>query len=197
VLKRFVEHMKTNPNVRFVTATDLLRIYESPVARVSDRKAVAESLARSITFANIQGQMLSPADMLLVLLNLEPAIVDGPTAHGTTTYTSSSIPAPAFKKTVADVADFIRRNHRLPSEAFVGADTLSLPDFAATLAGSVLDPAKEVTVRRGNVQFESYFANDPHKPFDWIIHAEGFDGAHLLDLGRLQGWTLKPAVLVH
>src|SRR5690348_2635948 len=33
ILKRFVEHMKKNPNVRFVTATDLLRIYEGPLPR--------------------------------------------------------------------------------------------------------------------------------------------------------------------
>jgi hypothetical protein len=197
VLKRFVEHMKANSNVRFVTATDLPRIYESPSVRASNRKAVAESLARGITFAKIQGQMLSPADMLLILLNLEPAVVDGPTTRGTTTYASASIPASAFGRTMADVADFVRRNHRLPNEAFVGADTLSLPDFAATLAGSVLDRGKEVRLRRGELQFESYFATDPHKPFDWIIHPEGFDGGHLLDLGRLQGWTLKPAVLVH
>lgn len=44
-------------------------------------------------------------------------------------------------------------------------------------------------------KFEGYFAKDPRKPFDWVIHREGFDGTHLLDLGRLQGWTLKPAVL--
>jgi hypothetical protein len=189
--------MKANPNVRFVTATDLLRIYEGPLARIRDRKAVAECLARSITFAEVQGQMLSPADMLLVLLDLEPAIVDGPTARGTTTYTKASIPISAFQRTVDDVADFIRRNRRLPNEAFVGADTLSLPDFAATLASSLLYPGEEVRVRHGDVSFESYFAQDGHKAFDWVIHPERFDGSHLLDLGRLQGWTLKPAVLVH
>jgi len=189
--------MKANSSVQFVTATDLLRIYQRPLNRVSDRKAVAESLLRGIVFAEVHGRMQSPADMLLVLLNLEPAIVDGPTARGTTTYKGPTISAPTWARTVADVADFIRRNRRLPSEAFVGADTLSLPDFAATLAGSVLHPGEEARIRRGNSQFESYFATDPHKPFDWIIHPEGFDGARLLDLGRLQGWTLKPAVLVH
>jgi hypothetical protein len=189
--------MKKNPNVRFVTATDLLRIYEGPLPRVTDRKATAEALSRGIAFAEVQDRMQSPADMLLVLLGLDPAIVDGPTARGETTYRSDSILASAFEKTVADVADFIRRNQRLPNNAFVGAYTLSLPDFAATLAGSVLNPGDEVRVEHGNIQFESYFAKDPHKPFDWIIHPEGFDGGHLLELGRLQGWTLKPAVLVH
>jgi hypothetical protein len=197
VLRRFVEHMKANPNVRFVTATDLLRIYENPLVPIRDRKAVSECLVRGITFAEVQGQMLSPADMLLVLLGLEPAIVDGPTTQGTTTYTGASIPISAFQRTVDDVADFIRHHRRLPPEAFVGADTLSLPDFAVTLASSLLHPGEEVRVRQGDVSFESYFAQDGHKAFDWVIHPERFDGSHLLDLGRLQGWTLKPAVLVH
>jgi hypothetical protein len=195
VLRRFVEHMKTNPNVRFVTAADLLRIYKNPVARVSDRKAVAGSLSRGIVFADVRGEMMSPCDMLLVLLGLEPVIVDGPTAHGSTSYTGTSIPASTFARTIDDVAGFIRWNRRLPSEAFVGADTLSLSDFAATLAGSALNPSEQISIRRGDIQFESYFAKDPRKPFDWVIHPEGFDGSHLLDLGRLQGWTLKPAVL--
>ncbi len=194
VLRAFVEHMKTNPNVRFVTASDLLKLYGTPQSRVVDRKAVAESLNRGIVFAEVQGQMLSPADMLLQLLGLSSAVVDGPTAHGASNYAGASVPALVFEKIVADVSDFIRRNHRLPAEAFVGADTLSLADFTATLAGSVLNPGKDVTVRRGNIQFEEYFASDSRKPFDWVIHKEGFDGAHLLDLGRLQGWTLKPAL---
>ena len=197
VLRRFVEHMKAHPGVRFVTATDLLRIYESPLARIRDRKAVAECLARGITYAEVQGQVLSPADMLLVLLDLEPAIVDGPTARGMTTYTQASIPISEFQRTVHEVADFIRRNHRLPNEAFIGADTLSLPDFAATLASSLLEPGQGIRIRPGNVQFESYFAKDTDKAFDWVIHPERFDGTPLLNLGRLQGWTLKPAVLVH
>jgi hypothetical protein len=72
---------------------------------------------------------------------------------------------------------------------------LSLADFAATLAGSVLSPAADVPVIRGRIEFERYFATDPYNPFNWIIHPKGFSGAHLLELGRLQGWTLKPARL--
>lgn len=195
VLRRFVEHMKSNPDVRFVTATDLLRLHGDPLPRPVDRKAVADSLSRSIVFAEVQGQVLSPADMLLMLLNLEPATVDGPTAHGSTTYSAASIPAAPFAIAVADAAAFIRRNHRLPNEAFIGAETLSLPDFAATLAGSILNPGPQIQVRRGNIAFESYFGKDPRKAYDWVIHPQGFDGTNLLDLARLQGWTLKPAVL--
>ena len=73
--------------------------------------------------------------------------------------------------------------------------TLSLADFAATLAGSV-DGGEVVKVVHGNIAFDRYFATDGRKSYNWIIHPDGFNGAPLLDLGRLQGWTLKPAQLI-
>lgn len=195
VLRRFVQHMKAQPAVRFVTAQDLPGFYENPAAKVVDRKQVAAHLSRRIVFGEIQGQMLSPSDMLLALLEVKPQIVDGPTGPGTTTYSKPTIPVAAFRIAAADSADFVRRFHRLPNEVFVGSETLSLADFAATLAGS-MDGGGEVKVIRGNIEFDRYFASDGRKPFNWVIHPEGFNGLPLLELGRLQGWTLKPARLI-
>jgi len=195
VLRKFVHHMKAQPGVRFVTAKDLLTLYKPavPVTAV-DRKLAAEKLAGSIGFAEVQGQSLSAADMLLALLDVKAQTVDGPTAQGSTTYSKGMIPAPAFQVAVKDAAEFVRRFHRLPNQVFIGAESLSLADFAATLAGSASGGA-EVKVARGRIGFDSYFSTDGKRSFNWVIHPEGFDGGPLLDLGRLQGWTLKPARL--
>ena len=194
VLRHFVHHMKAQTGVRFVTPQDLLGLYGNPVAKPADRKLAAAHLSQHIVFGEIQGLMLSPAEMLLTLLDVKLQMVDGPTAPGTTTYSKPTIPAAAFHRSTADAADFIRRFHRLPNEVFVGSDTLSLGDFAATLARSI-DQGDAVNVVHGNIEFDRYFASDGRKPFNWIIHPEGFNGAPLLELGRLQGWTLKPAQL--
>ena len=194
VLRRFVQHMKARPGVRFVTAQDLFGLYGDGVPKPVDRKSAAAHLRRSISFGEIGGQMLSPVEMLVALLDLSPGYVDGPTAPGITTYGKLVITAADFRKATADASDFIRRFGRLPNEVFVGSDTLSLPDFAATLAGS-LDGQGEVKLVRGKVEFDLYFASDGRKPFNWVIHPENFDGEPLLALGRLQGWTLKPARL--
>lgn len=195
VLRRFVQHMKSQADVHFVSVKDLLGMYQAAVPRSVDGKAVGRQLREKIVFAEVQGQMLSPADMVVALLGLEPQVVDGPTAAGTSSYSKTSIPAAAFERARLDASNFVQQTHRLPNVVMIGAETLSLADFAATLAGSVVDPASEVPVVRGHVEFERYFATDPQKPFGWIIHPKGFSGAHLLDLGRLQGWTLKPATL--
>jgi hypothetical protein len=195
VLRRFVQHMKAQPGVRFVTARDLPTLYGNPITPAVDRKQAAAHLSRHIVFGEIQGRMLSPAEMLLALLEVKPQVVDGPTASGTTTYSKPTIPAAAFRIAAADAAEFVRRYHRLPNEVFVGSERLSLADFAATLAGRV-EGEDAVKVMHGNIEFERYFATDGRKPFNWVIHQEGFDGSPLLELGRLQGWTLKPARLV-
>jgi hypothetical protein len=122
--------------------------------------------------------------------------VDGPTAAGSTSYSRPAIARAAFDVAVRDAGDIVRRNGRLPNEVFIGSERLSLVDFAATLAGRIISASGDVRVVRGRIDFERYFATDPRKPFDWLIHPESFTGAHILELARLQGWTLKPARFV-
>ena len=193
VLEKFVQHMKTVADVQFIGATDLLKIYRPPTPPPVDRKVIAEHLKQSIRFLATEDDALSPADMVLELLGAEARVVDGPTARAHTTYAANVIPRAAFNNAVKDAADFVRRNNRLPNEVFIGAETLALPDFAATLAASKLTTSGAVPVTRGNVQFEQYFSTDPVQSFHWPIHPRGFGAPELLELGRLQGWTLKPA----
>jgi hypothetical protein len=194
VLRRFVQHMKKRPDVRFVTAKDLPALYEGQTAGAVDPQKAASHLQRRIVFSEIDGKTVSAAEMLMAVLGLPPAMVDGPTAPGKTTYAKATIPDAAFRRSVADATAYIRRFGRLPNEVFVGAETLSLSDFAATAAGN-LGKTGDVPVLAGTTDFESNFATDGKRPFNWPIHPQGFDGSALLELGRLQGWTLKPARL--
>ncbi len=100
---------------------------------------------------------------------------------------------PAFERAKIDVAGFIRANRRLPAEVWIGSEKLSLADFAATLAAD--DGTNAVPVRKGNLEMEKYVATDARRSFDWPIHPEGFSAPELLELARLQAWTLKPARL--
>jgi hypothetical protein len=82
----------------------------------------------------------------------------------------------------------------LPAEVWIGSDKLSLADFAATLAADD-GVARAVAVRHGNLEMEKYVATDAKRAFDWPIHPAGFSAPQLLELARLQAWTLKPAKL--
>jgi len=193
ILHDYVAHAKSVPGVRFVTARELLQLYGKPSPQRLDRAPIAAHLAARQTFLETGEGALSAADMLLALLGMDPHYVDGPSTRAASTYRGDAIPRAAFEHAKADTVSFISANQRLPAEVWIGSATLSIGDFAATLAGDRGEG--DVTVRRANLEFEKYFSNEPAKAFDWPIHPEGFRAPELLELGRLQGWTLKPARL--
>jgi hypothetical protein len=189
-----VAHAKSVPGVRFVTARELLQLYGSPSPAPAQRAHVAEHMSARQTFLVTEGRSLSAADMLLSLLGMQPEVVDGPATRIASSLDRASIPRAAFERAKADAVSFIRANKRLPAAVWIGADKLSIGDFAATLSGDDR-VAAEIVFRRANLEFEKYFSNEPRKAFDWPIHPEGFSAPELLELGKLQGWTLKPARL--
>lgn len=195
ILARYVEHAKRNPNVRFVTARDLLQLYESPVgSRTVNQENIAGHILKRQTFLVDGDVSLSAADMLLALLGMEPALVEGPASRRETSYRRKEISRPAFERAKKDAASFIRTNSRLPAEVWIGSEKLSIPDFAATLAGDD-QTSPVVAVRKGNPEMENVISRDPTRSFNWAIHPEGFSAPELLELARLQAWTLKPARL--
>jgi hypothetical protein len=194
-LVRYVEHAKSVANVRFVTARELPLLYEIAVMpRQPDRGKIAEHLAARQTFLLTEDGALSAADMLLALLGMEPQVVEGPANRHESTYRAAEIPRPQFERSKLDVISFIRANHRLPPSAWIGSERLSLPDFAATLAAD-RSGSPAVAVRKGNPEMERYVSTDPIGAFTWPIHPAGFSAPNLLELARLQAWTLKPARL--
>ena len=194
ILAHYVEHAKARASVRFITARELPLLYQSAAVSGVDRAQVARHMAERQTFLVTERGALSAADMLQVLLGMEPAVVEGPVARGETTYRESSIPRPAFERAKTDAEGFIRTNRRLPAEVWIGSKKLSLADFAATLAGDDGAPGA-VATRQGNPEMEKYVATDATGTFSWPIHPDGFSAPELLEMARLQAWTLKPARL--
>lgn len=195
VLHNYVAHMKSVAGVRFSTAREMLQLYGGPPAPATlDRARIASHMAAKQTFLLTDQTSLSAADMLLALLGMEPQVVDGPATRIASTFRGDAVPRAAFERAKADAVSFIRMNGRLPAEVWIGSEKLSIGDFAATLAGYDGTSAS-AAVHRANLEFESYFSNDPKGSFSWPIHPEGFSAPELLELGRLQGWTLKPARL--
>lgn len=183
----FVRHVKSS-GARFATGRDLPQLMENPNQPVD----VTTARKRFVEAIDIQGQN-SAADILLALLGFQPAHVDGPASRVESTVAATSIPRDLFNRGKQDAISYIERHQRLPSHVWFGSERLSIGDFAATLAGD--EGGVTVAVRRGNLAFERHIATDPVRSFNWAIHPEGFQAPELLELGRLQAWTLKPARL--
>ena len=192
IVMRYAGHAKA-AGLRFLTARQAPQVYRSAFSGTIARERIASHMAARQTFLVADGVSLSAADMLLALLGIEARHVDGPSEPGRTTLTAPQIGRPAFDRAKAGAVSFIHATGRLPAELWIGSHTLALADFAATLAA---DEGASATVapRQGNPEMEKYIATDPARPFNWLIHPEGFAAPHLLDLARLQAWTLKPAL---
>ena len=219
--EQFVGFIKAQKNVRFVTATELLKIYEDRAMTRSfgqdDLLRLARSMQKEITFQTFEEYSLSAADVFGLLTDAtagfiehnrlpsatKVAALDGPARP----YVPSKFGTPsstyrwsAFAQAVRDVSEYCRTFHRLPAEVWIGSESLSPADYLATLAPLVDDliasgkaPA-EVVRRDGHYAADRYVAEDSIELWSWPIFPEGFHAPRIMELARLQAWTLKPAM---
>jgi len=196
LLTAYVKHALGVAGVKFLTARELMALYTGPViSKVVDRALAARQLRERITFLETKDGTYSAAELLQSLLGMKPIAVEGPVSRAESNLRSGEIPKGMFDRARTDTVNFIERNGRLPSAVWIGSERLSLADFAATMAANEGSAAPMVTVQIGNLEMEKYISDDPVKSFRWAIHPVGFSAPGLLELARLQAWTLKPAVL--
>ena len=195
ILRAYVAHMKSVPGVRFSTAREMLQLYGRSGAEVIEPRPDRGSIwpPSRPSCSRSRNRFRRPT-CCSALLGMDPQVVDGPATRVASTLHGDTIPRAAFERAKADTISFIRSNQRLPAEVWIGSEKLSIGDFAATLA-AYDGTSANAGVHRANLEFENYFSTDPKGSFNWPIHPEGFSAPELLDLGRLQGWTLKPARL--
>jgi hypothetical protein len=220
--EQFVRFIKAKDGVRFVTATELGALYaDRALGRDfsrADLLAIARAVQKDFDFLKFDGYALSGADAFALLTDVAAAVVgtknlpaairltpiDGPAqafTPSTGQLRSSSFSGDAFGSAVRDTAAAIRVHQRMPDAVWIGAENLSPVDYLATLGGVVeqfltTGPwAASIDRKSARTTFERYVAEDSTKLWGWIIFPEGFHAPRLMELARLQAWTLKPALL--
>jgi peptidoglycan/xylan/chitin deacetylase (PgdA/CDA1 family)/phosphotransferase system HPr-like phosphotransfer protein len=218
----YVRFIKGQPGVRFVTATELMKIYADAAMTRSfgpeDFRQFARSVQKEITFQRLDGYAVSAADIFGLLTEAMREYVernewpgaatvralDGParpyTAPSSSTR-SSSFSWNTFARAVRETSDYCRSSHRVPDEIWVGAESLSPSDYLATLARAVEDAMAsgnrptDVVRREGRYTADRYVAEDSPDLWSWPIFPEGFHAPRIMELAQLQAWTLKPATM--
>jgi hypothetical protein len=219
---QYVDHIKGLAGVHFITARELPGRYPDRARTVgATREDLAEIALRlssdkseGVNFVVVDGKAYSPADQLALLAEAVgetlaghdvtfPLRVKGllgpdgePPASGET---ERSIDTAALTMAVADVRNYIKQEGRVPARVFIGADPVAPTDFLVGLARAWNGGGKIDAVRLGNnveLLTARRIAKDTPGLFGgWIIHKEGFRAPKVLDVARLQAWTLKPAML--
>ena len=111
---------------------------------------------------------------------------------------------PAFRAAALDARDFIQRERRIPARVFIGPDAVPPADFLAALASAYDSHRKNgkfplsdgiALARNVAVVPQRHVAPDTPELFGgWVIHKAGFRAPKILEVARLQAWTLKPAM---
>jgi hypothetical protein len=219
VFESYVRFIQRFPEVRFITATEALRLYRDRARgrtfTPAELKVLAAKVGEGVTFQRHDAYALAAGEVF-ALLNEYVAergagrCPDGVTLRGTPygpSGAASVLKGPVtadwsqFVRTAADVADYVRKQGRVPTSVWLGSVRVPPEAYLRALGQVTADlvdgkPApKEVEVRPARLAAARHVAEDGPQLWGWVIFPPGFRAPALMDLARRQAWTLKPALL--
>ena len=213
-LQDLVRFMKSFPGVQFITGPRATRLYADGARgrsfSASEIAEIARNVREEVDFQDRGAYTLSPAEIMTVIAGrlASPSgaqtsvplsfTVYGPSLASPALAESVEVSGPQFEHSVLDVHAFLQRNHQVPNAVWLGSKAVPPEAFLVAMAkvlgnkGSGAAPEK-ITIAPARLAAETYVARDSEQVWSWPIFPEGFHSEHLMELARLQAWTLKPA----
>lgn len=219
----YIDHIRAIPGLTFVTASDLPLLYpdetvskgasELELAQLA--KKIVASAPDEINFQIVNGKSFSPADQFELLTRAVGDWIDSKKIHFPIRATrvlgpdnlppvsqTANYPWPAFRDATLGARDFLDKEHRIPARVFIGAEAVAPADFLAALARifeglrSGQETPASVSVGTGGAlaTVRRVAADTPGLFGGWVIHKENFRAPKVMEIARLQAWTLKPAL---
>jgi peptidoglycan/xylan/chitin deacetylase (PgdA/CDA1 family) len=216
-----IRHIKSLPNVQFVTASQAYALYRDAARLHSfepdDLAEIARQVSARISFQIHDKYALSSSEAFALLnafvdksvsnsINGPVVLHDTPygpssTAYGVGLNQTSEVSWSQFTRTSLDVSRFIEKNCAIPSVIWLGSSAVAPESYLLALSSVVQklvnkEPLPEtVKIVPAELTAEKWVAMDSVSIWNWPIFPAGFHSAHLMELARLQAWTLKPALL--
>ena len=210
----FLDHVIKQPATRLVTAREIPslypdRAYTCPLER-AELNAIASQFMNGVTYTDLGGRFVTAGEGLFALASFvsemgedwEPESVDvefayGPAGRPDKFITEGSFRWDAIQKAAVSVVERIYDSEQLPSVVWVDGKPLRPEDFAVTLASAILADQRldMVPFVRGELTAAELVRDDAPGRWDWVIFPEGFHAPRLMDVAKLQSWTIKPARL--
>jgi hypothetical protein len=172
------------------TGLDLQRI-EDRVYSIADQFELLTRALQAVSTGKAVGFPLRAAGLM------------GPDKAPPASASITNLDGLAFRDAVRDVLEFVQAEHRVPARVFIGAEPVPPADFLVAMAGAWISSrppraftAEQVfTFGRGvRILPERHVAKDTPGLFGgWVIHKAGFRAPQVMEMARLQAWTLKPA----
>jgi hypothetical protein len=210
-----IRHMKSFPEVRFITGPQAMRLYVDRARehRFSARELVeiAGQVEAEVNFQVHETYTLSPAEVMTLLAEqmtvrlrdnaggLLPFTVYGPSQPPPQLAEQVELPWPQFERSLRDLRWFIKSHHQIPSAVWLGSKPVPPEAFLLAMAKTASEstargaPPRKVTISPARLATEKYVAADSREIWSWAIFPPEFHSGHIMELARLQAWTLKPA----
>ncbi|MFL5048440.1 MAG: hypothetical protein ACJ8EA_26710 [Xanthobacteraceae bacterium] len=221
---KYIDHIQSTPGVRFVTAGDLPTLYPDPVRYAGTTETELGEIAASLLknggkadFIRAKGKAYSLADQFELLTMAVAGLISrdkaqfplratgvlGPDSAPPESRSNLEIAWPAFRDATLDVREYLQTQHRIPARVFIGPDGVPPADFLGGLAFAFDSYRQHNALPSNSIPLGAnleivparHVAKDTPQLFGgWVIHREGFRAPKILEVARLQAWTLKPAI---
>jgi hypothetical protein len=219
-LEQLVVYMKSLPRVEFVTASQTPQLFNDAAQRrvypPAEMAAIASQVVADVSYQDHDDYVVSASEAFFLLNSYvaqavqksgaEPILLDGapwgpesasPSADGLSS--PLSVPWRQFSRSVLDVASYLRKYNQIPNAVWFGSQAappesylLALARLTSALISQGVEP-ESVSVEPARLAAAKFVADDSPGLWDWVIFPPGFHSPHLMELAKLQAWTLKPA----
>ncbi len=216
----WIRFIRRFPEVQFITASEAAKLYRDKARgrrfTAAEIKAIAGAVGDEIDFQRNKDYTLSASEVFALLNDYvaeraagrEPDGLElkdtpfGPTGDSPTLADAGvTTDWSQFGRTAADVADFVRKQHRVPGTVWLGSTPVSPEAYLRALAAVARDladgkkPPETVELKPTPVAAAKYVSADDPKLWGWVIFPPGFHAPEMMQLAKRQAWTLKPALL--
>ncbi len=210
----YLDHIVRRPGVRLVTAREIPtlypdRVYSHPLTQ-RDIQAIARAFQEGLSYVDLGSRIVSAAEGLLALCRFvtqtdggsQPEEVTlnfayGPASVPQRFVTEGTFSRNALQQAAQEALDIVRTAGQLPSVIWVAGEPVRPEDFAVTLASAVAsqDDSVDILLRNGELEAKKYIADDSPGLWGWVIFPKDFNAPHMMEIAKLQAWTIKPAIL--
>jgi hypothetical protein len=219
VFEDYIRFIKRFPEVRFVTAAEAANLYKD---KAHGRKftpaelgKIAADVKEGVTFQKRDGYTLAASEVFALLneyvadrgADRNPESIElkdtpyGPTGREILQSETVTTDWSQFTRTALDVADYVRKQGRVPTSIWLGSKPVPPEAYLVALArvtSSLVDgkdAPQTVEVKPAKLAAAEHVSADDPKLWGWVIFPKGFRAPSMMALARRQAWTLKPALL--
>ncbi len=214
---RFVRHVKTKPFVEVVTASELYSLFRDKASgRLFNKDEVAHlaSNLKSISFKEVDDVYVSASEIFWLITaslaeykinRMLPNKVKNVYPLGPYRFFKSellnTVKLEEFLKASYEVKLFIELNNRIPEFIKINGVKISPVDFLASEAELYMkiysgEEPEDVELIEGRFEPDRYVSLEGAKDcWRWAIFPKDFEAWRLVEMAKLQTWTIKPATL--